>query len=158
MKQLRILDRIFLFFTFRAHVLSRGLDLVFLRLLPSCANSARSSSAGSTRTNLLELCRTCGGIVDILDRAVCWRSELDVAGRELNGVLGLRRDRVEELSDRTDADRVRYGITSLVEGRSPRPSVGRGVLGLLGVELLVPTLDRPVKRYCMPTRALSILD
>jgi hypothetical protein len=68
-----------------------------------------------------------------------------VIGRELIGVVGLRADGDEgDVVERSVVFvRVRNGMLSLVEDRLFRPSASRGVLGLSGEELLVPTLDLP---------------
>lgn len=166
MKQRSILDLIFLFLIFGAHLRSLLLDLYLLRRLPRSANSARCCSAGSMPTNLrAELWRTWDGTVEIVGCWICCRRELGVIGRELIGVAGLCADSGDDaIWGSLDglgivAIRVRYGISNLVEEKFCRPSANRGVFGLSGEwALAAPTIDLPVNICCIPVRTFSNLD
>lgn len=154
MKQLRILDLIFLFLIFGRHIRAGREVFRLLLRLPASANSARCSSAGSTPTNLRGEIRRrsvraagtggCGASC----RNCC--KELTEAGRSLSVVYGCRKERGEFKGELLLCELIvfvleRYGICNLVEGRFPNPKANCGVFGLSGTEFLggVPTLDRP---------------
>lgn len=151
MKQLRILERIFLFLIFGAHRLAFRRDLFsLLLLLPISASSAKWISAGSTPTNLLpecEFCLECGAdeIGASLGRCVvnCRLSERAVISLGLTLVRG---SCVVGDGGGIVFERVRYGIASRVDEKFPNAK--RRGFGVSGVRLSGgPTLERPLNKW-----------
>ncbi len=129
-KQLNIFDRIFLFLIFGAQLRSLCLLFCLLRCLPTLANSARCSSAGSIPTNLrAESCRACNGTTEGTGCCISCLHDSGVIGRVPLGVDGFVLNRGEEARrELFEAERgitvvgVTYGIARLVEDRFGRPS------------------------------------
>ena len=158
MKQVSIFDRIFLLLDFVARLRPPSVVLC-LRRLASPANSARCSSAGSTNLRA-EVWLVWTESTAISLYVGCCRTGSGTAGSDDVGVSGFEasRDGGRGVFGDGGVVRVRCGITSLIEDRLFRPRANRGVFGLSGGELCVPTVERPENIWFMLARTLSILD